>query len=240
MRIIAHRGVSSLAPENTMAAFSKCLDLGITWFEFDVQMIADGSLVVIHDDSLDRTTNATGAVAEKTFAQLRGVDAGAWFGDVYRMERIPELSSVVELLNSTTLAANLEVKPVGSAEQRDAVVEAVAKVAGKVTDQKKLLISSFDEGVLANLSGFRTAYLVDRAALKADLPGRVNRAVELGCRAIHPEVAGFDESGLAAMQSAGLEVNVWTVDDLAEGKKLAEWGVDGLITNRPQDFTELL
>ena len=83
-RIFAHRGASSLAPENTIAAFAKAMEVGARWFEFDVDIIGDGSLIVIHDDTLDRTTTGSGSYYQLGFSDIRRLDAGRWFSDTYR------------------------------------------------------------------------------------------------------------------------------------------------------------
>ncbi len=235
MRVIAHRGVSSLAPENTIAAFAKCLEVGASWFEFDVRPLQDGTLAVIHDDTLGRTTSGTGLVHETTFSTLRRLDAGIWFGDQFRFERVPELTSVVELLNETRLSANLELKP-PLPHLREAVCEAVERVASKIKNPNKLLVSSFDSKVLERLSMFDLAYILDAAALRADFRGYMDRAKSMGCKAIHPEHHGVTEEMIGAMHEEGFEVNVWTVDDVARARELESWGVDGIITNVPQDL----
>ena len=110
-RIIAHRGASSLAPENTMAAFVKAMEVGARWIEFDVDIMGDGTLLVIHDDTLDRTTSGSGGYYELGFSDLRKLDAGAWFSPTYRFERVPEVASVLEFINGHAMGANLEMKP---------------------------------------------------------------------------------------------------------------------------------
>ena len=94
--IIAHRGASAYAPENTLAAFDKALDLGAAHVEFDLHFSADGQVVVIHDDTVDRTTNGSGAVAALTLAQLKSLDAGSWFAAQFSEERIPTLVELLE------------------------------------------------------------------------------------------------------------------------------------------------
>jgi len=94
-RIFAHRGASSLAPENTIAAFAKAMEVGARWFEFDVDITGDGSLIVIHDDTLDRTTTGSGSYYQLGFSDIRRLDAGRWFSDTYRFERIPEAADAL-------------------------------------------------------------------------------------------------------------------------------------------------
>ena len=110
-RIFAHRGASSLAPENTIAAFSKAMEVGARWFEFDVDIIGDGSLIVIHDDTLDRTTSGSGSYYQLGFSDIRRLDAGRWFSDTYRFERIPEAADALAFAHAQQMGVNLEIKP---------------------------------------------------------------------------------------------------------------------------------
>lgn len=240
-RIIAHRGASSLAPENTVAAFAKCIDLGVQWFEFDVDIIGDGTLIVIHDQTLDRTTDKSGPYYKLNYSDLRKIDAGAWFAPTFRFERIPELASVLGLIRDNPLRANLEIKPcLGGDELRRELVTRVARslkeLEGRAAD--KILVSSFDHEQLAWFHEKRpdipTGYLFDRETQDQD--AWRTEAAELGCLAIHPDDNGLTRDEVAAMRDAGFEVNVWTVDDVDRARELAEWGVNGIFTNRPQDF----
>ena len=245
LRIIAHRGVSSEAPENTVAAFVKCLEYGIRWFEFDVQMAADSSVIVMHDDTVDRTTNGTGAVADMSFDQLRRLDAGAWFGAGYRLERIPELATIIELLNRYDLCANLEIKPdFGTSEHRAQFTEALAASVGQLKDHDRLLVSSFQPEMLARFRSVNDkiprALLIEKQPLATDITGVVELAQELDCQAVNPEDKGLQPGQVQVLREAGLQVNVWTVDDAARARELYEWGVAGVFTNRPRQLLEEL
>ena len=125
-RIYAHRGASSLAPENTIAAFSKAMEVGARWFEFDVDIIGDGSLIVIHDDTLDRTTTGSGSYYQLGFSDIRRLDAGRWFSDTYRFERIPEAADVLAFAHAQQMGANLEIKPCAGGDRlRERLIEAL-------------------------------------------------------------------------------------------------------------------
>ncbi len=108
--IEAHRGDSASAPENTLAAFRRAVELGVPSVELDVHPARDGTLVVIHDDTVDRTTDGTGAVSDKTLDELRCLDAGSWFGSQFAGERIPTLAEVLELLAPSATGLNIEIK----------------------------------------------------------------------------------------------------------------------------------
>ncbi|MFC7579804.1 glycerophosphoryl diester phosphodiesterase [Schaalia naturae] len=239
-RVYAHRGASSLAPENTMAAFVKAMEVGARRFEFDVDIMGDGTLLVIHDQTLDRTTNGSGPYYDLGFSDLRRLDAGAWFSPAYRFERIPELADVVEFLNRyPQMGANLEIKPCrGGRDLRDRLVGSVAVAVDALEDPSRLLVSSFDHDALTRFHAARPAvdlgWLMDRDGRPG--PDWRSGASELGCRAVHPDDTGLTEAGVAEMTAAGFEVNVWTVDDPDRARELAGWGVAGVFTNRPQDF----
>ena len=122
-KIIAHRGASTLAPENTIAAFAKASEIGARWCECDLGVMADGTLLVIHDDTVDRTTSSSGSWDSWGYGELRRLDAGAWFSPTYRFERIPELADVVSFANATQTSFNIELKPRAAGKRRDTLVE---------------------------------------------------------------------------------------------------------------------
>ena len=238
-RIFAHRGASSLAPENTMAAFVKAMEVGARSIEFDVDIMGDGSLLVIHDDTLDRTTSGSGRYHELGYSALRKLDAGAWFSSTYRFERIPELATVLTFLNGSNMRANLEIKPhTGSEHMREELVERVSRSLDDLDAIDELLVSSFDHGQLAHFHELRPAVGLGWLFARTDQVGPTwqEGAAELECRAIHPDNTGLTRGEVDEMLEAGFEVNVWTVNDLERARELATWGVTGIFTDRPQDF----
>ncbi|MDT3767028.1 glycerophosphodiester phosphodiesterase family protein [Gleimia hominis] len=248
-KVIAHRGVSSLAPENTIAAFSKCIEVGVPTFEFDVDIMGDGTLIVIHDDKFDRTTNGKGGFYNKGFSDLRKLDAGGWFSRQYRFEPVPELASVISLMNSAQLDANLEIKPCrGGTRLRDALVEGISVSLRELDADRQLLISSFDlellQGVRSIMPQARLACLYDPSEDFLVSPGEervdawIRHAKVLGAEAIHPSFESLREHEVERMRDAGFDVNVWTVNEVSRAVELAQWGANAVITDRPQDFPE--
>ena len=148
-KIIAHRGASTLAPENTIAAFAKASEIGARWCECDVGVMADGTLLVIHDDTVDRTTNSSGSWDSWGYGELRRLDAGAWFSPTYRFERIPELADVVSFANATQTSFNIELKPRAAGKRRDTLVENLEVALQSFKNKSGLLISSFDHELLS-------------------------------------------------------------------------------------------
>ncbi len=240
-RIYAHRGASSLAPENTIASFVKAMEVGARRIEFDVDIMGDGTVLVIHDQTLDRTTDHHGGYYGLGYSDLRRIDAGRWFSPTYRFERIPELADVIEFLNHyPVMRANLEIKPcLGGRQLRERLIDSVVAAIDTLEDaQSRLLVSSFDHDALARFHHARPTLDLAWLFARQGQPGPDWRsgATALGCRAIHPDDTGLTQTEVAAMRDAGFEVNVWTVNDLDRARELARWGVSGIFTDRAQDF----
>jgi glycerophosphoryl diester phosphodiesterase len=217
---IAHRGASALAPENTLAAIARAIDLGARWVEVDVQACADG-LVVIHDDTLERTTDGDGPVATQSVNALRALDAG-------RGERIPLPLEVLDLCRGRC-AVNLELKGPNVAPRllpllRDALAN------GWTADA--LLCSSFDwpqlEALRAALPGLPLGVLCEQVDAVA-----VAMAQRLGARVIAGALDHTDAAAVTAAHSAGCALWVFTVNDAADAARLAALGVDGIFSDHP-------
>jgi glycerophosphoryl diester phosphodiesterase len=217
---IAHRGASALAPENTLAAIERAIALGAAWVEVDVRACADG-LVVIHDDTLERTTNGHGPVATHTLAALRELDAGS-------SERIPLPQEVLDQCRGRC-AVNLELKGPGVAPRLLPLIEENLDAGWPAG---ALLCSSFDwsqlltlRAALPNLPLGVLCEQVDAAA--------VAMARQLGARVIACALAHAEAAAVAAAHGAGCALWVFTVNDPADAGRLAALGVDGVFTDRP-------
>lgn len=229
--IVAHRGASGLAPENTLAAFRLALELGAPAIECDVHLSADGAPIIIHDGRIDRTTNGTGEVAALALAQLRELDAGSWFEPRFADERLPTLSEVLGV------AANrahvfVELKVGGGAPLVDAALAAISASPAAAT------IISFDPEVVRLVAERRAdlplGFLVGRQHVAGQGAAAVARAAaDLGAGFISPQESTVDRLFVAEAHAAGLPVSVWTVDDPNRMQELAEIGVDAITTNRP-------
>ncbi|KTG28022.1 glycerophosphodiester phosphodiesterase [Haloferax profundi] len=219
MRVIGHRGCPTLAPENTLAAFRAAADR-LDWVELDVRRCASGELVVFHDETLDRLTEATGRVADATLPELRVLRVGD------SEESIPTLSEVFETLPDD-VAVNVELKESGLAAALADVVAATRHEA---------LVSSFDADALREVreaTALPIAYLCS-----TDWDGAIRVATELGCLALHPHYDLLSAERVAEAHDAGLELNAWTVLDSETAERLREWGVDGVIVDDPTIGTE--
>jgi len=231
-RVIGHRGACGLAPENTVASFRKAAELGVRWVEFDVHLSADGVPVVIHDDTINRTTSGRGAVASMTLAKLQALDAGAWFEARFRGERVPTLEAVMALLGKLGLGAVVEIKPSPGTEAATAEA-AVRLLLNRWPDHlPPPMVSSFE------LSALERAHEVAPGIARALLVGRVRdgwqRDVDrLGCSALHADQARLTAATVADVTRAGLPLFAYTVNDPARAAELFQWGVAAVFSDRP-------
>jgi glycerophosphoryl diester phosphodiesterase len=233
---MGHRGAAASAPENTLAGFRQAFGEGAPWVEFDVKLTADDVPVVLHDDLLDRVSAARGPVADRSLADLKALEVGAWFGDRFLGEPIPTLVEVLDLLASLGLGANIEIKPCpGRSAETARWVLAVAR-AHWATALPVPVVSSFD---LEALAVARTVALDWPLALLADgsdgwtTDGLLSKARDLDCQAVHLDDVLATEERITACKRAGLSVGVWTVNDPDRAHALWDWGVDAIITDRP-------
>ena len=236
--VVAHRGWSAAAPENTLAAFERAAELGVM-IELDVCLAATGEVMVIHDDHLDRTTNGSGAVAETPFETLQSLDAGSWFSDEFAGEPIPTLGDVLAAVDGR-VAIDIELKTTPhKAPLANAVVD-VVREAGQV-DQ--VFVSSFDPLLLAHVRKAEPA--IRRGQLVGSFAG-VDMALYqkwlLQKMALNywsrPDlVIGSDdfvtEAWVQKKRRRGYGVMVYTVNDPARMQELLRWGVDAVITDAP-------
>lgn len=229
--VVAHRGNSSLAPQNTLAAFEAAWRAGADSIEIDIQVTSDGDAAVIHDATLDATTDATGPVAERTAVELGTLDAGAWFAPAFAGQRIPLLADVLAFLHDRDgIELLLEVK---DAWAREPLARALAAVeASGVAD--RVVVQSFSVDTMrlaAELApGLRRELLI--ASADGDLIGLCR---ELGVSGCNPDgrLLLANPSLLRTLKDAGLRVTTWTLDEPEHWAAALAVGVDGIITDRP-------
>jgi glycerophosphoryl diester phosphodiesterase len=230
--VIAHRGASLEAPENTLKSFQKAITIGANYIEFDVHRSRDGNIVVIHDEKLKRTTGIDGLVQDFTTSQLSEMDAGEG-------EHIPTLDEVIHLCKGK-INLQIEIKDAGLAPK---LIDTLSR-----NNLGQVLISSFfheELSVIKNLnfcipcatldpSGFAwvTAW-VHKARIIRNTKGRQMEGT-------HPFHKIVNNQFIRLTHAAGLFVNPWTVDDPARMRQLLEWGVDGIITNEPRQLLGIL
>jgi glycerophosphoryl diester phosphodiesterase len=240
--VIGHRGLPDVAPENTLAGFRAAAAAGVRWVETDVDVLADGTAVLIHDPTLDRTTDRTGSYHDLAPQQLANVDAGGWFHPRFAGEPVPTLTQFVDLLNEVDLNANLELK--GSdrgATHALRLIESVVAELDRLRPERRVIVSSFNHLMLARFAVVAPrvplACLWETSALYDDW----RSVVELvGAELVHPEDTGLTRARVEEFLSAGFGVNVWTVNDHDRANELLNWGVTGIITDRADQFRHLV
>ena len=231
--VLAHRGLPSAAPENTMAAFRAAADAGARWIETDVDLLADGTPVLIHDTALERTTDRGGSIYGLRAADLAHVDAGSWFGPDFAGERLPTLEAFIDFVNERGINANIELKANEQGAARSVeLVDTLAAALERLDAGRQVLVSSFSQPLLMAFHQrhprYATAVLYESATIRPDW----RSVAELcGAVAIHPEDAGLTEAMVRSARAAGYGVNVWTVNRPDRANQLFNWGCTGVFTD---------
>jgi glycerophosphoryl diester phosphodiesterase len=229
--IIAHRGASAYAPENTLAAFRLAGEMGADAIELDAKLTADGQIVVHHDGMLDRTTTGSGRLSEHTLAQIRQLDAGRKYDVRFSGERVPTLEEVLAEIGQQLLI-NVELKDYE--RPRDDLPQAAAALVRSMGLQARVLFSSFNP--LALRRARRQAPEIPTALLVTASDSRAKRALYRMISspwACHPEERMVDAKLIDDEHRRGRRVNVWTVNNAARIAALFAGGVDGVITAMP-------
>ena len=230
--IFAHRGASAHAPENTLAAFELALTQNADAIELDVKLSADGHAVVIHDATVDRTTGSRGRVKDLSFQQLRSLDAGGFFSEKYRGEKIPSLEDVFEAVGKRTF---INVELTNYTTPRDSLVETVCMLVKKFGLQNRVLFSSF---FASNLSKAR-AYLPDVPRGLLAFHGFLGAwARSFGFsfgkyQALHPYVGDVTSQQVQRVHRLNRRIHVWTVNATDDMRRLFQWDVDAIFTDDP-------
>jgi glycerophosphoryl diester phosphodiesterase len=231
-KIIGHRGAAASAPENTLAGFRRAQALGAAWVEFDVRLSGDGRCIVLHDDTIDRTTDGSGLAAAMTLNELAAFDAGAWFAPDFAGETIPTFEETIDLLAELGLGANVEIKPQRGAEAETA--EAVCRVlqANWPSRLPAPLVSSFAEPALA------VAQRVAPDLARGLLLSRVGDdwrglAAAIDARTIHCDHARLTQKRAKEIRAAGYPLLAYTVNHAGRARELFGWGVCAVFSDAP-------
>ncbi|GGS65490.1 hypothetical protein GCM10010222_02200 [Streptomyces tanashiensis] len=234
MAVIAHRGASSAAPENTLVSDEVARRGGAEWIENDVQPSKDGVPYVLHDTDVDRTTDGTGPIRSLTAAEVDALDAGSWFGPAYAGARVPTLAAQLDDLRRRGGNMLLEIKGRHSRAEVARIVEEVRDhgMAGRV------VVQSFDVDALKYTRALAPELPLGLLRTELD-PDPVAVARELGLSTYNPPAGELlAHPGLAkSLHAAGVAVTVWTVDDATRWNSLEALGTDGIITNRPAELS---
>ena len=233
-----HRGASREAPANTLVAFLRAAELGADGVELDVHLSRDGHVVVIHDFGLEATTDGHGLVRDRTLAELKALDAGSWFGPAFAGERIPTLQEVIDAVGQR-LVLNIELKSQGGEE--DGLVRAVLGLVERNGLLGRVIVSSFNRRAIRRVRELDPRvpvgqlYEIDPFATLRPWPRDLARP-----EALHPYHRMLSRAYVRWVKRRGYRIHTWTVDDPARMKQLVDWGVEIVITNRPDVLGQVL
>ncbi len=237
--VIAHRGFSAEAPENTLTAFRRAIAAGSEMLELDIHLSKDREIVVVHDRTLERTTNGRGRVAELTLRELKSLEAGLWMGPQFSGERIPALEEVLDLARGR-IAVNIEIKnPSPGQYTVGEIAERALQEVEKAKMLESTLFSSFTplalERIRALEPGARVALLYDK---DWNSPREVTEGKSWPVLNLRKDFLTREK--IAQIQEQGMQVNVYTVDDEREMEQFIQWEADGIITNHPGRLIKIL
>ncbi|MEM9063265.1 MAG: glycerophosphodiester phosphodiesterase family protein [Pseudomonadota bacterium] len=235
-RIIAHRGASLVAPENTLAAFRAAREQGLNWIEFDVSLLGDGTPVIHHDETVDRCTSATGSLADLAAPDLATVSAGVLHGGAFATEPIPTLDATLDLLENAGMYSNLEMK---AHDQPRGRLAGIVSEALKTRDwaAKRIIVSSFNHDELGEFRELMPEVPVAGLWIGPDEGWRA-RLAELRAAALHVKYTHLSQSLLQEATSFGFDVRVYTVNDIGVMKPFRDIGLTSIITDDPPSFLE--
>ena len=236
---IAHRGFSAIAPENTMVAFQKALELNVDCVELDVHGTIDKKVVAIHDQTLNRTTNQTGFVNQQTLNRVRQADAGRWFDDKFTGEKIPTLTEALDLICPSAMAV-VEVKDA-------AITDQVVKDIHRTNTSERVVVIAFDPMVLKQVrqldSTLSTGFLlggdkgyVNDVELAAQL---VQQVLVMGVPLLNLSEKLITSLLTNEIKKRGVTLWTWTIDDLERMKEVVDSGVQGITSNQSQRLSNL-
>jgi glycerophosphoryl diester phosphodiesterase len=230
--VIAHRGASGYAPENTLVAFTKAAQLGIKWVEFDVMLASCGTPIIFHDDSLQRTTGKKGDVIQHSYPALQSLDAGSWFDLVFSGEKIPSLEQAMIWLKENNMCANIEIKPHHG--QEELTVQLATPIINRYFPQPNpsILFSSFSIESLRVLRSCLPAANLGLLMHEWDKNWH-DLCQELSCVSVNVNEAIMTRERAREFKSAGLQILCYTVNDPRRANELYAMGVDAVFSDIP-------
>lgn len=235
-RLMAHRGLSSRAPENTLAAVRAAHEAGCTWVELDVQLLGDGTPVIWHDAGVRRCSDGRGRLADLDLPAARRLDVGAWFSDAFRGERIATLDEMLRLVVDLDMGLNLELK-VNRGRRAAALVEAAVPATLEALAPQRLIISSFNDEALSHARQLAPPSRLALGVLFEGIGrGWKNRCAGLTPYSIHADWRRLSRRGARAVKEEGHALLCYTPNDPTAFAPQWQWGVDAAISDDPGRF----
>jgi len=236
--VVGHRGAMGYRPENTLASYEHALALGADWIECDCHLSRDGALVVMHDETVDRTTNGHGLVRDHTLQELKQLDAGAWFAPEYAGQRVLTVEELLDFARGRDTVLDIEIK--NAPLYYDGIEEAVVNALARTNMADQAIVISFDHRAVGKVKALneRVATGVLYAGRPAD--GGLGLAKQVNADALLPHYAYVTREDVDAAHAAGLSVAPWATSDPAILRQLIQAGVDGIGTNHPDVLRSLL
>ena len=243
-KVIGHRGAAAYAPENTLESIHTAADIGIEWVELDVKLTKDDIPILFHDDTLERTTNGAGAIAEINYDDLKQLEAGSWYSDSFAGVKIPTLEEAVDVLIARNLGLNLEIKPCPGRERETA--EAALDLLSQIwDDHDRLLISSFQHVALETAKDIandwhRGLLLAPEGEENEIDPNWHDLADYLDIKTINLGTKIASRDIIEEIIDKDLHPLVYTVNDPHQARQFQSWGVEALFSDEPDIILENL
>ena len=245
--VIAHRGASGIAPENTLLAFDKAIQIGVDRIEMDLRQTIDGEVVILHDKTINRTTNGWGSIRKMSLKKAKRYSAGSWFHHEFSAERIPTLRETLEFVNGRTTLL-LEIKH--GSPYHHGIERNIIKILDEYDAHDWCIVQSFNDKVLNNFRKLPELHSDVQKLFAAFIPvapfyggsrfsykrvGKYEYAQEVNINYKY-----VNQRVVRKVQAMGKKVNVWTINQSTNMRKYLNMGVDGIITNYPERLKRLI
>ncbi len=243
--IIAHRGGAKLAPENTIAAFKNAINIGVEMIEIDVHLSKDSEIIVIHDDDLTRTSNGQGEIKDLTLEEIKKYDAGSWFGEDFKGEKIPTLTEVLKSINGESKLL-IEIK--GGDEKYPGLEKRIVEVIKKQYALDWVVVQSFNKNSVLRIKKIYpeliTYYLLgnnfdefyDEIVKKLES----NLSIDKKYKGIATHHSKLNTNKVDVLHKAGYKVYTYTVNEKGDIQNVIDYGVDGIITDSPDVLKKII
>jgi glycerophosphoryl diester phosphodiesterase len=249
VEVIGHKGASALAPENTLASFKKAIELGVDMIELDVRNTKDEQIVVIHDETLDRTTNGTGFIHDYTLEEIKSLDAGSWFDPKFRDEKVPTIKEVLDLVAGRCKVL-IEIKHMDHPHYEDFAEKLIEIIKQEKDGYKWIILQTYENQYLEAAHNFDDSVQTKKMLIGEEstplLAFYIETRVHLGraklgdrLTALNPEYTTLSTRRVFRMHAHGFKVYAYPVNKREEMVKMMHMGVDGIITDHPEIMMQL-